>query len=47
MLLPVCKLIIAVAFLDIEEVRSIAACGNGKYYFMTHDSIGYIHQSLT
>ncbi len=32
---------------DIEEVRSIAACGNGKYYFMTHDSIGYIHQSLT
>jgi gliding motility-associated-like protein len=32
---------------DIEEVRSITACGNGKYYFMTHDSIGYIHQSLT
>jgi gliding motility-associated-like protein len=31
---------------DIEEVRSITACGNGKYYFMTHDSIGYIHQSL-
>lgn len=31
---------------DIEEVRSITACGNGKYYFLTHDSIGYIHQSL-
>jgi gliding motility-associated-like protein len=31
---------------DIEEVRSITACGNGKYYFMTHDSMGYIHQSL-
>lgn len=31
---------------DIEEVRSITACGNGKYYFMTHDSIGFIHQSL-
>lgn len=31
---------------DIEEVRSITSCGNGKYYFMTHDTIGYIHQSL-
>lgn len=31
---------------DIEEVRSITACTNGKYYFMTHDSIGYIHQDL-
>jgi gliding motility-associated-like protein len=31
---------------DIEEVRSITACTNGKYYFLTHDSIGYIHQDL-
>lgn len=30
-----------------QEVRAITACGNGKYYFLTHDSIGYIHQSLT
>ena len=32
---------------DIEEVRSITACSNAKYYFLTHDSIGYIHQSLS
>ena len=30
-----------------QEVRAITACGNGKYYYMTHDSLGYIHQSLT
>lgn len=30
-----------------QEVRSVTACGNGKYYFLTHDSIGYVHQSLT
>jgi len=30
-----------------QEVRSITACGNGKYYYLTHDSLGYIHQSLT
>lgn len=30
-----------------QEIRSITACGNGKYYFLTHDSIGYVHQSLT
>ena len=30
-----------------QEVRSITPCNNGKYYFLTHDSIGYIHQSLT
>jgi gliding motility-associated-like protein len=32
---------------DIEEVRSITACSNAKYYFLTHDSIGFIHQSLS
>lgn len=31
---------------NIQEVRSIISCNNGKYYFLTHDSIGYIHQSL-
>ena len=30
-----------------QEVRAITACGNGNYYFLTHDSIGYIHQGLT
>lgn len=31
---------------NIQEVRSITPCNNGKYYFLTHDTIGYIHQSL-
>ena len=35
------------ALFPTEEVRAIAACGNGNYYFLTHDSIGYIHQGLT
>ncbi|MCW3124428.1 MAG: hypothetical protein JWO03_86 [Bacteroidetes bacterium] len=30
-----------------QEVRAITACSNGNYYFLTHDSIGYIHQGLT
>jgi len=30
-----------------QETRAITACGNGNYYFLTHDSIGYIHQGLT
>jgi gliding motility-associated-like protein len=30
-----------------QEVRSITPCNNGKYYFLTHDTIGYIHQSLS
>ena len=29
-----------------QEVRAITACGNGKYYFLTHDSIGYINQNF-
>jgi hypothetical protein len=30
-----------------QEVRSITACGNGKYYFLTHDSIGYMNQNFS
>ncbi len=29
-----------------QEVRSIAPCGNGRYYFLTHDSIGYLNQTF-
>jgi gliding motility-associated-like protein len=32
---------------DPREVRSITACGNGKYYYLTHDSLGYIHSNLS
>lgn len=34
-------------FPPFQETRAITACGNGNYYFLTHDSIGYIHQGLT
>lgn len=34
------------ALFPTQEVRAITACGNGKYDSLTHDSIGYIHQSL-
>ena len=30
-----------------QEVRAITATENEKYYFLTHDSIGYIDQGLT
>ncbi len=30
-----------------QEVRSITATANEKYYFLTHDSIGYVSQNLT
>jgi gliding motility-associated-like protein len=30
-----------------HEVRSITACGNNKYYYMTHDTLGFIHSNLT
>ena len=30
-----------------QEVRSIATGKNGKYYFLTHDSIGYISQNFS
>ncbi len=32
---------------SIQEVRSITPCGNGRYYFLTLDSIGYINQNIT
>jgi gliding motility-associated-like protein len=35
------------ALFPTQETRSITACKNGKYYFLTHDSIGYIHQGLS
>lgn len=35
------------ALFPTQEVRSITACGNGKYYFLTHDSIGYINQNFS
>ncbi len=31
----------------IQEVRSITSCRNGKYYFLTHDTIGYINQNFS
>jgi gliding motility-associated-like protein len=31
---------------DPKEVRCITACGNGKYYYLAHDSLGYINQNL-
>ncbi|MBL7935253.1 MAG: T9SS type A sorting domain-containing protein, partial [Bacteroidia bacterium] len=30
-----------------SEVRAIAPSGNGRYYFLTHDSIGYINQAFS
>lgn len=30
-----------------SEVRSITPCNNGRYYFLTHDSLGYIHNNLS
>ncbi len=30
-----------------QEVRSICSSGNGKYYFLTHDSVGYINQNFS
>lgn len=31
---------------DPQEVRAIAPSENGRYYFLTHDSIGYVHNDL-
>jgi len=33
--------------MDVQEVRSITATENEKYYWMTHDSIGYVSQVFT
>lgn len=32
---------------NVQEVRAITACGNGKYYFLTQDTIGYIFQNFS
>jgi hypothetical protein len=32
---------------NLEEVRSISSAPNGKYYFITHDTIGYINDNFT
>jgi len=35
------------ALFPTQEVRCITACGNGRYYFLTHDSIGFINQNYS
>ncbi len=30
-----------------HEVRSITPSGNGKYYYLTHDTLGFIHSNLS
>ncbi len=30
-----------------QEVRSITACGNGRYYWLTHDTIGFLNQNFS
>lgn len=30
-----------------QEVRAITSCSNANYYYLTHDSIGYINDNLT
>lgn len=32
---------------SIQEVRAITSCGNGKYYFLTLDTIGFINQNFS
>ncbi|MEZ4916412.1 MAG: hypothetical protein R2836_05445 [Chitinophagales bacterium] len=32
---------------SVEEVRAVASCGNGNYYYMTHKDLGYINDNLT
>lgn len=29
------------------EIRAITSCGNGKYFYMSHDSIGYVDQNFS
>lgn len=29
-----------------QEVRAITSCSNANYYYLTHDSIGFIHDNL-
>ncbi len=35
------------ALFPTQEVRSITSCGNGKFYYLTHDSIGFIDQNFS
>lgn len=35
------------ALFPTQEVRSITACGNGKFYWLTHDSIGFFNQNFS
>lgn len=35
------------ALIPTQEVRAVTSVGNGKYFFLAHDTIGYIHQTLT
>lgn len=32
---------------NVEEVRAITSAPNGKYYFMTHDTLGYINDNFS
>ncbi len=32
---------------NVEEVRSITSAKNGKYYFMTQDTLGYVNDNFT
>jgi hypothetical protein len=34
------------ALIPTQEVRAVAPCGNGRYYFLTHDTIGYLNQNF-
>lgn len=34
------------ALIPTQEVRAITACDNSRYYWLSHDSIGYIHQNI-
>lgn len=34
------------ALIPTQEVRCITPVGNGKYYWLTHDSIGYLNQNF-
>ena len=35
------------ALFPTQEVRAITACGNGKFYWLSHDSIGYFNQNFS
>ncbi len=35
------------ALFPTQEVRAITACGNGKFYWLSHDSIGFFNQNFS